>query len=111
MIKKIKKKLEELGEKVQTGVCKKGETWDCLLVRKKKIEKSGTSKTDYSYYISVRIIKEDEIPEGMEFDVIDKMKEVGYKHAAEPIIFDYTIDPNEIVVEICEILFVKARKA
>lgn len=111
MIEEIKKKLEELGESVQTGVCKKGDTWDCLLVRKKRLEKSGTSKVDYSYYISIRVIKENEIPEGTEFKVIEKMRELGYRHAAEPIVYEYTMDTNDIVVEIGEILFVKARRA
>ncbi len=113
MIEKIRNALEELGEKVQTGICKKDQdgTWDCLLIRKKRMEKNGTSRTDYSYYISIRIIKENEIPEGLEFDVINKMKEIGYRHAQEPVQYDYTIDSNEVVVEICELLFVKPRKA
>ena len=46
----------------------------------------------------------------MEFDVIEKMKEIGYKHAAEPINYEYTIDTNDVVVEIGELLFVKPRK-
>lgn len=106
----IKKKLEELGENVQTGICKKGDTWDCLLVRKKKLVKNGKSKTDHSFYVSVSIIKENEIPEGLEFDVIEKMKELGFRESNETIMYGYTVDPNEVVVEICDIVFLKARK-
>lgn len=110
MIERIKNKLKELGENVQVGICKKGDTWDCLLIRRKKISKSGTSKMDHSFYLSVTIIKENEIPEGMADDVIAKMKEIGFKQAAEDIVYGYAIDSNEIVIENCEITFVKPRK-
>lgn len=109
MIEEIKKKLQELDNNVLYGVCKKGDTWDCLLIRKERFKRSGTSKLDYSVYITVRIIREDEIPEGIETEVIDKMKEIGYKQSGEGE-YDYTVDANEIVVEVCKVEFVKPMK-
>lgn len=111
MIHEIKNILKEIDQNVQTGICKKqGESWDCILVKKEKIERSGTSRLDYSFYVSVRIIREDEIPEGMEQLVIDKMKEIGWKKSDAPGQYEYAIDSNEIVVEICKLDFVKVKK-
>ena len=110
MIEEIKTKLQELGENVQVGVCRKGDTWDCLLIRKRRISKNGTSRMDYSFYVSVSIIKENEIPEGLEFRIIDKMKELGFRQSGEEISYDYEMDQNEVIVEVANITFVKARK-
>lgn len=110
MIEVIKEKLKELDENVQYGVCKKGDTWDCLLIRKERLEKSGTSRLDYSLYVSVRIIREDVIPEGKEAEVEEKMKEAGFRRSVAPAQYDYTVDANEVVVEVCKMEFVKIVK-
>lgn len=110
MIEQIKEKLKEIDERVLYGVCKKGDTWDCFLVRKERIEKNGTSQKDYARYFSVRVIREDEIPEGIEMEVIRKLEEIGLKKSHTPISYEYTVDANEVVVEICSIEFVKREK-
>lgn len=107
MIENAKEKLQELNENVQYGVCKKEDTWDCLLLRKERLEKGGTSKREDYLYVSVRIIREDEIPEGIEAQVEEKMKEAGFKRTIAPAQYDYTVDANEIVVEICKMEFAK----
>lgn len=111
MIRKIKQKLEEISRNVQVGICKKkDESWNCLLIRKEKLVKSGTSRLDYSAYVSIRIIKEDEIPEGTEQQIIEKMREIGWKMTDSPAQYEYRIDSNEIVVEICKMEFAKTQK-
>lgn len=111
MISEIEEKLKEIDENVQYGVCKKkNNSWNCLVLRKEKMKKSGTSKQDYSTYISVRIVREDEIEEGMEQKVITKMREAGWRLSEDDIQYEYTVDTNEIVVEVCKMEFVKAEK-
>lgn len=111
MLESVKEKLKEIDENVQKGVCKKvNDSWNCLLIRKERLKKSGTSKSDYSFYISVRIVREDEIEEGTEELVIQKMKEIGWKQSDSPAEYEYTVDSNEIAVEICKLEFVRASK-
>ena len=110
MIDSIKEKLGELNSNVQYGICKKqGDSWDCILIKKARLSKTGTSRMDYTHHISVRIIREDEIQEGTEKEVIDAMKEIGWKMAGDAK-YEYVLDSNEIVVEICNIEFAKAVK-
>lgn len=110
MIEEIKEKLKELDKNVLVGICKKGDTWDCLLIRKDELRKSGTSRSDYSMYVSVRIIREDEIPEGLEQDVEKKMREIGFRRSDSPAKYEYVADVNEIIVETCKMQFVKSMK-
>lgn len=110
MINKIKEKLAELGDNIQYGICKKREdSWDCILIKKARLSKSGTSGMDYKYVVSVKIIREDEIPEGTEKEVIDAMKEIGWK-MTDDAKYEYVIDANEIVVEICNMEFARSVK-
>lgn len=110
MIADIKEKLKEIDGNVLYGICKKGDTWDCLLIKKERLEKSGTSKMDYSQYVSVYIVREDEIPEGLEQQVEKKMRELGFKRSQTAAKYEYAIDAYEIVVETCKLEFVKTVK-
>lgn len=110
MIDKIKQGLKTLDKNVQVGICKKKDIWDCLLIRKSRIEKSGTSKLDDSFYFTISIIREDEIPEELPNEVETKMKELGFRRTDSSAKFDYTVDANEVVIEICSMEFVKAKK-
>lgn len=110
MIETIKEALAVLGKNVQHGIPKKENTWDCLVVRKERLEKSGTSRLDNSFYISVSVVCEDEVPEGIEFEIEKIMKEIGFRRTSSPAKYDYTVDANEIIIEICKIEFVKAMK-
>lgn len=112
MIDKIKNALSELDDRVLYGVCKKknSDTWDCLVIRKERLAKSGTSGLDESYYISVRIVRENIIPDGLEHEVVKKMKNAGFRRTSKDIEYDYTVDSSETVVEIATIEFVKPAK-
>lgn len=110
MLDTVKKGLKEIDKNVQYGICKKEDTWDCLLIRKDRIAKSGRSNLDYSFYVTISIIREDEIPDGIEHNVEQKMKELGYRRTDTDAKYDYTIDANEVVIEICTMEFVKASK-
>jgi len=112
LIKKIKEVLRELDDRVLYGICRKGtsDIWDCMVIRKERIAPNGTSRLDHSQYISIRIVREDEIPEGLEFEVIQKMKMAGWKRSTKDITYDYTVDANEVVVEIATIEFVRPAK-
>lgn len=112
MISEVQDALKAIDDRVLYGVARAdaSNTWDCLLIRKERIEKSGTSKLGYSQYISVRIIREDAVPEGMEMQVIEYMKGIGWKQSSASIEYEYTLDANEVVVEICKIEFYKVMK-
>ena len=110
MINAIKEKLKEIDSNVQHGICKKGNTWDCLLIRKDRISKSKENRLDNNYYVSVTIVREDEIPEGTELLVEKKMKEAGFKRTETDAKYDYVVDTNEVTVEICAMEFVKPTK-
>lgn len=110
MVESIKEKLTEIDSNIQYGICRKqGETWNCILIKKSRLSKSGTSHMDYTHYVSIAVIREDEIPEGLEKEVIDAMKDIGWKMSGDAK-YEYTIDSNEIVVEICKTEFSKAVK-
>lgn len=110
MLDTVKEGLKEIDKNVQYGICKKEDTWDCLLIKKDRIAKSGKSNLDTSVYITISIIREDEIPDGLEFKVEEKMREMGYRRTSADAKYDYTVDSNEVVIEICTLEFVKASK-
>lgn len=110
-IEKIKEKLLEIDSNVQKGICqKKDNIWDCLLLSKGKFIKSNVNKNDLLFYMTVRVIRENEIPEGLELKIIQKMKEAGMKLSDSPASYEYVMDSGEIVVEICKMEFVKTVK-
>lgn len=110
MISEIKEKLRELDTNVQTGIARKvGDSWNCLVIRKNSLRRDKNA-LGFTKNISVRIVREDEIEEGLEEKVIEKMKEIGFRQATDSAEYEYTIDSNEIVIEICSIQFYKAVK-
>ena len=102
--------LKEIDSNVQHGICRKKDTWDCLLIKKDRIAKSGTAKKDDNFYLTVTIICEDEIPEGKQTEVEKKMDEMGYRRTSKDVEYDYTIDANEVVIETCTMEFVRSTK-
>lgn len=110
MIEEIKRKLREIDENVQYGICRRKSTWDCLLVKKVRNAKSGSSNLDDSRYVTVSVIREDEIPDDLPKRVETAMREIGFRRTSKDADFEYTMDANEIVIEICTIEFVKAKK-
>lgn len=108
---KIENKLKELGEEVfyGSGKFKGRDVWDCIVYGKRRIKKTGTSGKDYSHIWFVAIVKEEFIPEGLEFQVIEKMREAGLKVDSEAE-YAYTDKSGECMVEVCTMEFVKCVK-
>lgn len=110
----IKEKLLEIDPVVFYGAVdsNKVETvWD-YIVFERKVTKPSANQTGYSHYFTVRIIRENFVPEGMEMTVIEKMKEIpGMKLASNDFTYDYTVKPStDAVVEMLSIDFVRAVK-
>lgn len=86
--------------------------WNFFVFNRLSQKKSGTSKLDFSTYYQVHIIREDYIPEGFEFEVIDAvMQGTQLRLADVEISYNYILkDNSEIVVEVATITFVKAIK-
>lgn len=110
MIKRIREGLQEIDKNVQYGICRKSDSWDCLLIKKDRWAKSGTSNKDDTFYFTVSIIREDEIPEETPEIVKNKMEELGFRRTTKDANFEYTIDANEVVIEICTMEFSKPTK-
>lgn len=108
---KIENKLRELGEEVfyGSGKFKGRDAWDCIIYGKRRIKKTGTSGKDYSHIWFVAIVKEEFIPEGLELEVIEKMREAGLKidSTAE---YAYMDKSGECMVEVCTMEFAKCVK-
>lgn len=110
MLDEIIKKLEEIDPRVEYGFCHKEDlvgTWDCLVVRKENLARKSNSRT---LYVSVRIVREERIPEGLEEKVIRAMREIGWKESEGSAQYEYAADLEETAIEVCRIDFYKAKK-
>jgi hypothetical protein len=110
----IKEKLLEIDPIVFYGAVNPNEietVWD-YIVFERKVTKPSTNQTGYSHYFTVHIIRENFVPEGLELDVIAKMKEIpGMKLSSNDMTYDYTVKPStDAVVEMLSIDFVRAVK-
>lgn len=110
----IKEKLLEVDPVVFYGMVDKSirETvWNYTVFERKRISISQ-NKTSFSYYFTVRIIRENFVPEGLDRTVISKVCEIpGMRLADNEPTFDYVAKPNtNIVVEMLSIDFVRAVK-
>lgn len=114
ILEEIKTKLEELDPNVFYGMVDESMNntrWDYIVFNRSVIRPSA-NKTGLSHVYAVNVIRENFIPEGLEIEVIKKMKEIpGMKFRENDISFNYTEKPNtNTVVEIMTIEFVKAVK-
>lgn len=110
----IKEKLLEIDPIVFYGAVNPNEietAWD-YIVFERKVTKPSTNQTGYSHYFTVHIIRENFVPEGLELDVIAKMKEIpGMKLSSNDMTYDYTVKPStDAVVEMLSMDFVRAVK-
>lgn len=110
----IKNKLEEIEPKVYYGMVD-GEAretaWNYIVFNRTKLNPSA-NKTGYSDLYDVHIIRENFIPEGVDLEVIRKMREIdGVKETSEGGTYNYVQKPNtNTVVEMLTLHFVRARK-
>lgn len=111
----IEAKLKEIDPNVYYGIVdesRKETFWD-YIVFNRTIIRHSSNKTSATDRFEVHIIRENYIPDGLEDEVIDKMRELpGVRLADEDTVFTYVQKPNtNIVVEMMTITFVRARKA
>ena len=85
--------------------------WNYIVFNRKPT-KINSNQTSYAYYFSVNIVRENYVPEGLDLEVIQKMKEIpGIKLAGNDMEYNYIKKPNtNIVVEMLSIDFIKAEK-
>lgn len=111
----IKTKLKELDTNVFYGMVSTSmqkTLWNYIVFNRTSM-KPNASKSGYSDYYTVHIIREEWIPEGFEIEVINKMLEIdGMRLAGNDAVYTYVPKPNtDVVVEMLSIDFVKAKKA
>lgn len=114
ILNEIKDKLLEIDSVVFYGAVNPNDietVWD-YIVFERKVTKPSANQTGFSHYFTVHIIRENFVPEGLELEVIAKMKEIpGMKLASDDITYDYTVKPStDAVVEMLSIDFVRAVK-
>lgn len=103
MLDTIIEALSGIDSNVQKGIPRKiGDTWDSIVVKKDRWNMERASKT---MYVSVRIVREDEIEDGLETQVIQAMRGIGWRLGGDDIRYEYAVDQNEVVVEICTMQF------
>lgn len=110
---KIRGKLEEIDPMVFYGRAGKlDETvlWNYIVFYREK-RTSSESHTSHTVTFHVAVVRENEIPEGLEETVIEKVLELpGMKLGSESS-YAYTVKPGtSAAVEVLDIPFVKARK-
>lgn len=113
MLDKIRDTLQEFGTTYYGNADpKEGEPWNYYVFRRVLLKKAGKSGTDFVRRYSIAIVKENYIPEGHEFEVIDAICEAtGLKVAEEDITYSYTFKGStSLVVEVALIPFVEAFK-
>lgn len=110
----IEAKLKEIDPNVFYGMVDKSmmETvWNYIVFNRTTI-KHSTNLTSDTDYFDVHIIRENYIPDGLENDVIKKMREIPGVRVSADSEFDYAAKPNtNIVVEMMTCHFLRARKA
>lgn len=111
----IEAKLKEIDPNVYYGMVdesRKETVWD-YIVFNRTIIRHSTNKTSESDRFDVHVIRENFIPDGLENEVIDKLRELpGVKLTGDDSTFTYVQKPNtNIVVEMMSIHFLRARKS
>lgn len=110
----IKNKLKEIDSNVfyaMVDTSVKDTVWDYIIFERNALSVNA-NKTGYSEEYTVRIIREEFIPEGVEIEVIDKMLEIpGMRLKSDGGIYEYVQKPNtNIVVEMFSVGFVRPKK-
>lgn len=110
----IKTKLQEIDSKVYyaaVDLSVKETVWDYIVFERSALSVNA-NKTGYTEEYTVRIIREDFIPEGLEIEVIEKMLEIpGMRLKSDGGTYEYVQKPNtNIVIEMFSVGFVRPKK-
>ena len=110
----VQAKLKELDPNVFYGVVDnrmKETVWDYIVFERKKMD-IPVNKTGYSLHFTVHLIREEYIPEGLEYELVKKIKEIpGVRVSDQGGTYDYTTKPSTgAVVEVFSIDFAKPYK-
>ena len=110
----IKEKLQEIEPNVFYGMVDpvmRETEWNYSVFERKKLS-FNENKTSASQYFTLHIIREEFIPEGLEFEMIKKVLEIpGMRLSSQDGEYDYVAKPNtNTVVEMFSIDFVKPKK-
>lgn len=110
----IKKKLQEVDSKVYyaaVDLSVKDTVWDYIVFERSAL-RVNANKTGYTEEYTLRIIREEFIPEGLEIEVIEKMLEIpGMRLKSDGGTYEYVPKPNtNNVVEMFSVGFVRSKK-
>lgn len=114
LLEDVEVKLKEIDEKVFYGMVDENEIeneWNYIVFMRKSLSTSDT-RQGYTDRFTVAIIRENYIPEGLDVEVINKMRELaGVRLANSDSPYSYVKKPNtNTVVELLTIEFARARK-
>lgn len=110
----IKNKLQEIDRKVYyaaVDMAVKETVWDYIIFERSALSVNA-NKTGYTEEYTVRIIREEYIPEGLEIEVIEKMLEIpGMRLKSDGGTYEYVQKPNtNVVIEMFSVGFVRPKK-
>lgn len=110
----IKTKLQEIDSNVFYAAVDKSvnnTVWDYIIFERSTLEVNA-GRTSYTEGYTVRIIREEYIPEGLETEVIEKMLTIpGMRLKSDGGTYDYIQKPNtDIVIEMFTVHFVRSKK-
>ncbi len=110
----IKNKLQEIDSKVYyaaVDLSVKETVWDYIVFERSALSVNA-NKTGYTEEYTVRIIREEYIPEGLEIEVIEKMLEIpGMRLKSDGGTYEYVQKPNtNVVIEMFSVGFVRPKK-
>lgn len=112
MLDKIRDTLQAFGETYYGNANpKESDPWNYYVFRRSILKKAG-SGTDYVRRYTVAIVKENYIPEGHEFEVINAVREATRLRLADvDITYNYTFKGStDLVVEVALITFAESIK-
>lgn len=111
MNKKIKEALQGIEHKVFYGIGRfqNRNNWDCIVYGRRRKGKTESGAGENIRYF-VAIVKEEEIPEGMEENILQVMKKLGFKQSNTETTYDYVEKSGETMVEIATMEFSKVEK-
>lgn len=110
----IKNKLQEIDSNVfyaAVDISVKDTVWDYIVFERAALS-ANANRTGYTEEYTVRIIREEFIPEGLEIEIIEKMLELpGVRLKNDGGTYEYIQKPNtNVVIEMFSVNFVRAKK-
>lgn len=110
---KIREALEPFGETYYGNANPStSDPWNYYVFRRATMRKAGAGGTDFKRYYVVAIVKEDFIPDGHEFEIIDAVRAATNMRLADvDISYEYTFKGStDLVVEVALITFAEPLK-